>query len=106
MEFTSQYIHNSLDRSWLFKDRCGTQKLPKKFKIVETFWRDHSLESSWEALSDGVGISFLIQLIFGDKIHFLNFAKKTVLERVKAIKTLPRNKNTHKNIQKFSLQAL
>jgi hypothetical protein len=30
-----------------------TQKLQKKFKIVETYWCDHSLESSWGALSDG-----------------------------------------------------
>jgi hypothetical protein len=31
----------------------GTQKLPPKFKIVEAYWHDHSLESSWGALSDG-----------------------------------------------------
>jgi hypothetical protein len=29
------------------------KKLPKTSKIVETYWHDHSLESSWEALSDG-----------------------------------------------------
>jgi hypothetical protein len=28
----------------------GTQKLPKKYNIVETYWHDHSLESSWGAL--------------------------------------------------------
>jgi hypothetical protein len=28
----------------------GTQKLPKIFKIVETYLHDHSLESSWGAL--------------------------------------------------------
>jgi hypothetical protein len=31
----------------------GTHKLPKKFKIIKTYWHDHSLESSWVALSDG-----------------------------------------------------
>jgi hypothetical protein len=31
----------------------GTQKLPKKFKIVETDWHDHSLEIFWGANSDG-----------------------------------------------------
>jgi hypothetical protein len=31
----------------------GTQKLPKKFKIVETYRQDHSLESSRGTLSDG-----------------------------------------------------
>jgi hypothetical protein len=34
-----------------------TQKLPQKFKIVETYWHDHSLESSCGALSDGTIIS-------------------------------------------------
>jgi hypothetical protein len=32
-------------------------KLPQKFKIVETYWHDHSLESYWGAFSDGT-ISF------------------------------------------------
>jgi hypothetical protein len=53
----------------------GTQKLPQKFKIVETYWHDHSLESSWGALSDDT-ISFSI--IFGGNMHFLNFSKKTL----------------------------
>jgi hypothetical protein len=44
----------------------GTQKLPKKFKIVETYWRDHSLESFWEALSDGA-ISCSNQFVLGEK---------------------------------------
>jgi hypothetical protein len=30
----------------------GTQKLPKTLKIVETYGHDHSLESSWGAVSD------------------------------------------------------
>jgi hypothetical protein len=37
----------------------GTQKLPKICKIIKTLWHDHSLESSWGALSDGA-ISFSI----------------------------------------------
>jgi hypothetical protein len=39
-----------------------SQKLPQKFKIIETYWHDHSLESAWEALSDSP-ISFSIQFI-------------------------------------------
>jgi hypothetical protein len=38
----------------------GTQKLSKKINIVGTYWHDHSLESSWGALSDGT-IVFPIQ---------------------------------------------
>jgi hypothetical protein len=29
-------------------------EIAHKFKIVETYWPDHSLESSWRALSDGM----------------------------------------------------
>jgi hypothetical protein len=29
----------------------GTQKLAETFKIVETYWRDHPLESSDDAIS-------------------------------------------------------
>jgi hypothetical protein len=43
-----------------------TQKLPKKLKIVETHWHDHSLESSWGACSDGT-ISFSIPHFQGEK---------------------------------------
>jgi hypothetical protein len=50
-------------------------KIAQKVKIVETYWHDHSLESSWEALYDGA-ISCSIQFILGGKIHFLNFALK------------------------------
>jgi hypothetical protein len=46
--------------------------LPKEFNIVETYWHDHSLESSWVALSDGT-ISFLIQWVSG-KCNFWNFS--------------------------------
>jgi hypothetical protein len=46
----------------------GTQKLPKKFKNVETYCHDHSLESS---CSDGT-ISCLIDA----KMCFLNFSHK------------------------------
>jgi hypothetical protein len=45
------------------------------FKIVGTYWHDHSLEHTWGALSNGT-ISFLIQLFWGG-INFLNFYKKT-----------------------------
>jgi hypothetical protein len=40
-------------------------KLPENFKIVGTYWHDHSLESSWGALSDGT-ISFFIQPFSGE----------------------------------------
>jgi hypothetical protein len=56
---------------------------PKKFKIVETYWHDHSLESFWGALSDGT-ISWLIHPFSGDKcifwilfIHYQPWADKT-----------------------------
>jgi hypothetical protein len=51
--------------------------LAKTFQIVETHWHDHSLENSWEALSDGT-ISFSIQP--SEKCIFWNFRKKTCPE--------------------------
>jgi hypothetical protein len=48
----------------------GMQKLPKKFKTVETNWHDHSLESFWGALSDG-SISFWIFTVFDAAISRL-----------------------------------
>jgi hypothetical protein len=36
------------------------KEIAPKFKIVVTYWHDHSLESSWGAFSDGT-ISFSIQ---------------------------------------------
>jgi hypothetical protein len=51
-----------------------TQKLTKKFKIVETYWHDHSLESSWGARFYGT-ISSSFQLFLGGKMHFLNFSQ-------------------------------
>jgi hypothetical protein len=51
----------------------GTQKLPQKFKIVETYWRDHSLESSCVARPDGT-TSFSIHPFEG-KIFWI-FLKK------------------------------
>jgi hypothetical protein len=42
--------------------KSRTQKLSQKIKIVERYWHDHSLESTWGALSDGT-ISFLIQFL-------------------------------------------
>jgi hypothetical protein len=53
-----------------------TQKLPKEIQIVKTYWHDHSLESSWVALSDGT-ITFSIQLFSGEKKKFLNFFQFT-----------------------------
>jgi hypothetical protein len=51
------------------------QKLAKKFKIVETYWLEHSLESSWWALSEGT-ISFSIQLFPGENAFSEFFSKK------------------------------
>jgi hypothetical protein len=48
----------------------GTQKLAKQYKIVGTYWHDHSLERSWKALSDGT-IICSIQPVFGEKMHLL-----------------------------------
>jgi hypothetical protein len=51
----------------------GTQKLPPKFKIVETYRHDHSLESSWGALSDeflGHLITY-IQISSGSRNEFI-----------------------------------
>jgi hypothetical protein len=54
----------------------GTQKLAKVFKIVKTYWHDHSLENLWEALSDGA-ISFSIQFILGGN-QFSEFSSKNL----------------------------
>jgi hypothetical protein len=43
----------------------------KKFKIVETYWHYHSLESSWGALSDG---TIMDSPISRGKMHFLHFS--------------------------------
>jgi hypothetical protein len=60
-----------------------TQKLPQKIKIVENYWHDHSLESSWELLSVGI-ISFLIQPFSGEGGAFHNFSEKnSVLNSLK-----------------------
>jgi hypothetical protein len=59
-----------------FCHQGGTQKLSKN-KIIETYWHDHSLESSWGALSDGTIILF-DSTILGGKMHFLNFSHKTL----------------------------
>jgi hypothetical protein len=53
----------------------GTQKLPQKIKIVETYWPDHSLESSSGALSDGT-ISFSIHSFSGEKFISWFFSLK------------------------------
>jgi hypothetical protein len=49
---------------WLLSPRAGHRNCPKIFKIVETYWHDHSLENSWGALSDGT-IRFSIQPFSG-----------------------------------------
>jgi hypothetical protein len=54
----------------------GTQKLPKEFKSVETYWHDHSLESSWWTLSDAP-ISF-------SGSHFLNFSQNHPQQSLKS----------------------
>jgi hypothetical protein len=54
--------------------QCRTQKLPKKLKIVETNWHDHSLESSLGALSDGT-VSFSIQPFSGENAFSEFFSK-------------------------------
>jgi hypothetical protein len=45
-------------------NKGGTQKLPKEFTIVQTYWHDHSLERSPGALFDGT-VSFSIQPFSG-----------------------------------------
>jgi hypothetical protein len=47
-------------------------KIAQKIKFVEIYWRDHSLESSWVAPSDGT-ISFPIHPFSGE-MHFLNLS--------------------------------
>jgi hypothetical protein len=47
----------------------------KKFKNVETYRHDHSLESTREALSDGA-ISFSTQFSWGNKSIFWILLKK------------------------------
>jgi hypothetical protein len=56
----------------------GKQKLQKNIKIVKTYWHDHSLESSWGALSDGT-ISFFDSTILGKCIFWI-FLKKIHLK--------------------------
>jgi hypothetical protein len=46
----------------------------QKFEIVGIYGRDHSLESSRGALSDGMCHSFFNATISRGKIHFLNFS--------------------------------
>jgi hypothetical protein len=53
----------------------GTQKMPKISKIVKRYWHDHSLESSWGALSDGTIYILLIQP-FGENTFSEFFSKK------------------------------
>jgi hypothetical protein len=55
--------------------RAGHKKLPQKFRIMETYWHDHSLESSWEALSDGA-ISCSIQFVLWGELIFWILLKR------------------------------
>jgi hypothetical protein len=50
-------------------------EIDPKFKIVITYWHDHSLKSSWGALSDGT-IHFSIQQ-FSEEKNALYFSEKT-----------------------------
>jgi hypothetical protein len=68
-------METSVTNGWI-------QKLPKKFKIVETYWHDHSLESSGGALDDGT-IRFSIQPFLGKKCIFWIFLKN--LQSLKAV---------------------
>jgi hypothetical protein len=53
-DLTRCLFMNSLESDFCSVTKDGTHKLPQKYKIVETFWHDHSLESCWGALfSDG-----------------------------------------------------
>jgi hypothetical protein len=49
----------------------GKHKLPKNIKIVETYWHDHSLQSTWGALYGGT----IIYFIFGEKYIFWIYLK-------------------------------
>jgi hypothetical protein len=56
------------DDWWLLSPRAGRRNCSKTFNIVEIYWHDHSLESSWGALSVGT-ISFLTQPFSGEQIQ-------------------------------------
>jgi hypothetical protein len=58
----------------MFGTKMATVRRTQKVKIVETYWHDHLLESSWEALSDGT-ISFSVHPFSGKKIIFWIFLK-------------------------------
>jgi hypothetical protein len=57
-----------------------TEKLPKTVQIVETYCHDHSLESTWEALSDGT-ISFSILPSSGNAFSDFYFLKQPQFKR-------------------------
>jgi hypothetical protein len=42
----------------------GAPKLPKQVKVVERYYHDHSLESSWGAISDGTIIRSSMEMDF------------------------------------------
>jgi hypothetical protein len=84
----------------------ATQKLPK-VKIVETYWHDLSLESSWGALSDG-NISFhwkileehflMVLLVF----RFTDFSQRSVLDPLRTEVYFCHQNQNAKNIGNFT----
>jgi hypothetical protein len=64
---------NSLSTDGDFCHQEQDTEIANKFKIVETYRHDHSLESSWGALSDGT--IFAIQIFSWEKCIFWNFLK-------------------------------
>jgi hypothetical protein len=64
----------------------GTQKLPQKNQIVESYWHDHSLESSSEALSDST-ISFSINPFQGDSIFWIFLKNLSLLIKELTLQT-------------------
>jgi hypothetical protein len=55
-------------------------KLPKIFKIVETYRHDHSLESSWGAHSDGIGLYPILSL-WGEWSFSSTIARLNLVDR-------------------------
>jgi hypothetical protein len=70
----------SKDWWWLLSPRAGHRNCPNIFRIVEKYWHDHSLESSWGALFDGT-ISFEIQPSSGKSIFWIHLKKPQSLKR-------------------------
>jgi hypothetical protein len=69
----------SQDWWWLLSPRAGHRNCPPKFKIVGRYWHDHSLERSWDTLSDGT-ITFSIHFRGKKSIFLIFLQKKSVLK--------------------------